>query len=168
MSIRAMFPSSGAGKEAVRAPVSLLQRDLNRLFEDFFPGFELSSFPTSLSAVDRRTAGFSPSLDVHETENEYVVHAELPGVEEKDIDLSLKENHLIIRGEKRSQIDKTEGEGRRYVERSYGSFQRVIPLAVDVDEDAIDASFAKGVLTVKLPKSKVTKADHKKISVRAQ
>ncbi len=159
MAIRAMFPSNYAGKEAVRAPISLLQRDLNRLFEDFFPGFSAGS--------ENRQTAFSPSVDVHETEKEYVVHAELPGVDEKDIDLNLKENHLIIRGEKRNNIEKAE-EGRRYVERSYGSFQRVIPLAVDVDEDAIDASFAKGVLTVKLPKAKEAKPDSKKISVRSQ
>lgn len=159
MSIRSIFPSTYNGRDAIRVPVSLLSRDLTRLIDDLFPSLT--------GAEEARSVAFSPTLDVHENDKEYVVHAELPGVDEKDIDLSLKENHLILRGEKRNQVDKTE-EGKRYIERSYGSFQRVIPLAMDVDEDAIDASFSKGVLTVKLPKSKATKPDQRKISVRSQ
>ena len=100
MSIRSMFPGTYNSRDEIRVPVSLLPRELTRLLDEVFPSFS--------GAEENRVAAFSPTLDVHESEKEYVVHAELPGVEEKDIDLSLKENHLILRGEKRNQVERSE------------------------------------------------------------
>jgi HSP20 family protein len=95
---------------------------------------------------------WSPRCDVTESDEALVVHAELPGVEAKDMDVSIHEGVLIVRGEKRSER-KEEEEGKSYSERFFGSFERRIALPATVDEDKIDASLKDGVLEVRLPKS---------------
>lgn len=95
---------------------------------------------------------WSPRCDVTESDEALVVHAELPGVEASDMDVSIHEGVLTVRGEKRSER-KEEEEGRSYSERFFGSFERRIALPATVDEDRIDASLKDGVLEVRLPKS---------------
>jgi len=90
------------------------------------------------------------------------ISAELPGLEEKDVEVLMGDGVLTIRGEKKSAIEDTE---RAFSERSYGRFERRIPLAWDVEEDKIDASFRNGVLTVTLPKSAESKPNVKRIAV---
>jgi HSP20 family protein len=95
---------------------------------------------------------WSPRCDVTESDDALVVHAELPGVEAKDMDVSIHEGVLTVRGEKRTERTE-EAKGRSYSERFFGSFERRIALPATVDEDKIDATLKDGVLEVRLPKS---------------
>ena len=92
-----------------------------------------------------------PSLDIHETEKQYVITLEVPGVEEKDIQLTLDDDVLWVRGEKRQEEERKDAQ-YHFVERSYGSFQRALNLPADANQDAINASFKNGVLTITLDK----------------
>jgi len=90
-------------------------------------------------------------VDIAGSEKEYVISAELPGVDEKDIHVELRGDSLILSAEKRQEA-KSEGKGFYRIERSYGSFQRVLAVPDDADTDAVKASYKKGVLTVTLPR----------------
>ncbi|NPU83128.1 MAG: Hsp20/alpha crystallin family protein [Syntrophaceae bacterium] len=154
-------PAVPAGKENVH-PFSVLQQEMNRIFEDFFQGTALSTFPASGEHV----GSFYPSVDVKEGEKEIVVHAELPGMEEKDVDLLLEESSLVLKGEKKFEKE-DKGEGYHTIERSYGSFRRVIPLPREIDLNKTQARFKNGVLTVTLPKKEQAKAKGKKIPIQS-
>jgi HSP20 family protein len=108
-------------------------------------------------------ASFAPRLEVVEREGEYLVTAELPGLEEKDFSIEVHGNVLTLRGEKRSE---TAGEekGRHFSERSYGAFRRAIELPVEVSSDKASAAFKNGVLTVTLPKAETAKVRHIPVS----
>lgn len=101
-------------------------------------------------------AGFVPSLEVVEHDGEFVVTAELPGLEEKDLNLEVHGNVVTLRGEKRSERS-GESEGRAWSERSYGEFRRAVELPADVQGDKASASFKNGVLAITLPKSETSK-----------
>ncbi len=136
-----------------------LQKEINSLFESFFRGAELD-FPWR--GAETR---FTPRVDVSETDDAVLVKAELPGMEEKDVDVTLDNHQLIMKGEKKEEKeDKVRGVQR--VERSYGSFYRSIPIPADVDEDKIEANFKRGVLDIKLPKTQADKEKRRKIEVK--
>jgi HSP20 family protein len=122
-----------------------LSRTMDRLLEDLSRG--------SAGAVAQ---GFAPRLEVVERDGEYVVTAELPGVEEKDLNVEVHGNVLTIRGEKRSERS-GESEGRAWSERVYGEFHRSIELPTDVQGDKAKASFKNGVLSITIPKSDASK-----------
>lgn len=105
-----------------------------------------------------------PAVNISENERNITVEAELPGMESKDIDISLQRNMLHLRGEKKFEEEKQEGSYHR-IERSYGSFSRTIPLSSAVDEDRASASFKNGILTITLPKKEVEQG--KKISIES-
>jgi HSP20 family protein len=111
-----------------------------------------------------RPADFAPAVDVHEDEESLVLHAELPGVKREDIDIQVDGNVLTLKGERKLANG---DEKRRYhrVERSYGSFVRQWQLPTNIDATKVDASFAEGVLTLKLPKKEEQKS--RKIEVRS-
>ena len=109
---------------------------------------------------------FSPQADAAATEGAYQIELELPGVDDNDIEITLHDNVLMIKGEKRSQREE-EGKSYYFSERAYGSFQRSFRLPGDVDADQIDASFAKGVLTMTLPKLTEREEQAKRIKVNA-
>jgi len=109
--------------------------------------------------------GWMPAVDVFEKEDKFVVKAELPGMKEDDIDVSVVGDTLFIRGEKKTEAEIKEEDYYR-CERSYGSFYRSIPLPSTVDADKIEASFEDGVLEVALPKS--AKMKPKKVAVSAK
>jgi len=143
-------------------PFFALQRDINRMFDDFFRGFDLVPF-----GREKSFGGFSPSVDVREDEKEVKIKAELPGLEEKDVEVTLGEDVLTIKGEKRE--DKEEkGEGRWYRESHYGSFSRVIPLPKGLNQEKVDARFRNGVLSITLPRFEVSESKKKKISVKTE
>ncbi|MCB8986586.1 MAG: Hsp20/alpha crystallin family protein [Ardenticatenaceae bacterium] len=128
-----------------------LWQNVNRAFDDFFNGSDLLPFDTMKNE-------FSPSLNISETDEAIEVTAELPGVSEKDVDISLSQDALTIKGEKKQEHEEKRQDYYR-MERSYGSFSRVIPLPRDVvDGDKVEASFEKGVLRITLPK--LEKAQH--------
>ena len=139
------------------SPFLTLQREMNRLFDDVFRGFDAPS-------VLGRSANW-PNIDVAETDTEYKVTAELPGLEEKDVELTLRDSALIISGEKRDEREE-KNEGRYYAERFVGRFSRTIPLPVEVDADKVGAAFKNGVLTVVLPKSEQARETAKRIPIQ--
>jgi HSP20 family protein len=118
---------------------------MNGLLEEAFRGFDA---PALFGRGQNLTAANWPKIEVNETDAEMKVLAELPGLDEKDIDLSISDGALIIRGEKKAEV---EDKSRQFSERFYGRFERRIPLGVD-EEDKVEASFKNGVLTVTLPK----------------
>jgi len=139
------------------------QTQMNRLFDEFFSRpFGLSPFLGGSTLW----GDFAPSVDVSETDKEIVVSAELPGIEPEDINITLEHNTLTISGEKRAE---KEEKGKRYyrLERSYGSFQRTVPLPEGIDEDKIDAAFKRGVLCITLPKTAEAQQKRKQIEVKA-
>ena len=103
-------------------------------------------------------------FDVAETDNAIEISAELPGIEEKDVEVTFSDGVVTIKGEKKAEKEETE-KGHVYRERTYGSFQRSIPLHGEVVTDKVEASFDKGVLTVELPKTPEAKKAHKKIPI---
>ena len=127
-----------------RSPFLSLHREMNRMFDDVFRGFDLAPFgPT------RGLDGLGwPQIDIDETDKEVRITAELPGLEEKDVSLEIADGVLSISGEKKTE---SEDKARRFSERYYGRFERRIPLE-DVDEDKVSASFKNGVLTITMPK----------------
>lgn len=139
------------------SPLSLstFRGELDNLFESFLRREPL--FTTN--------GGWSPALDVAETPEEIVVTAELPGVDEKDVSVSVTGNHLIIKGERKKEEEKKEKHFHR-MERSYGRFERMIAVPATVDTGKISAEFTKGVLEVHLPKN--PKEMPKEIKVKAK
>ncbi len=138
------------------SPVVSLQREMNRIFDDVFRDFDDSRFFAG------RTGW--PSVDVEETDKEYRVTAELPGLEERDVEVLLHDGLLTVRGEKRLE---TENRNRTYSERFYGRFERQIALDRDIDESAVDATFKNGVLTVTVRKSTSAVERSKRIPINA-
>ncbi len=138
------------------SPVLALHREMNRLFDDFFRGFDLP-----LASRLGWSNGW-PHVEVDETETEVKVVAELPGMEEKDVDVTLRHGVLTLKGEKRAETN-----GSVYSERWHGSFQRSIDLGPDIDPDKVTASFKNGVLTVTLGKRPEAQTQVKRIPIKA-
>jgi HSP20 family protein len=152
-------------------PLESLHRQIDRLFEDFGRGvwqpFRHSLFGTEELWPHAVTLGATaPAVDVAETEKAYEITAELPGMDEKNIDVKVADGSLTIRGEK--QEEKEEKKKDYYLhERHFGSFERSFSLPESVDADKIGAAFKKGVLTVTLPKKPEAQKPAKKIEVKA-
>jgi HSP20 family protein len=134
-----------------------LHREVNRLFDDVFRSFGESTLPGG--------RGMWPTVDVDETEKEYRVTAELPGLEQSDVEVLLQDGLLTIRGEKKLE---SEGRNRSYSERFYGRFERQLSLDRDVDESAVVATFKNGVLTVTVPKNARAIERTKRIPINAE
>lgn len=145
--------------------------EMDRLFDRFAGGFGLPSLRRmfDLEPGWRSESTFTlavPAVDVTEDETAYHIAAELPGMDEKDIDVAVSGDMLVLKGEKRQ--DTEEKEKNRYVaERAYGAFQRTFYLPDAVDRDKIAADFSKGVLTITLPKTGAAQKQQKKIEVKA-
>lgn len=129
-------------------PMLAIQNEMNRMFDQLFS----DDFPFTPRLLARPAMDFFPRLDISETETEYKVSAEMPGMDEKDIQVRFEKDTLVLSGEKKSETEEKEKTYHR-VERSYGSFERVIPFNVPLDEDKVSAQFKNGVLTVTLPKT---------------
>lgn len=141
-------------------PIFSLQREMNKMFDSFsqslFDPLHSKEFDFSKSAF--------PKIDVVEAEKEIKITAELPGMEEKDIDVSLSGDLLIIEGEKKAEKE-DEKDGYRVMERSYGKFNRAIQVPTGVESEKIDAKFKNGVLKITLPKTEEAQKEKKKIKV---
>ncbi len=135
-----------------RYGIDVFERDMHRLFDDIL-GHELGLSPIW---TEEGRAGFIPRVDVVETDKEVRISAELPGMSEDDIELTVDDDTLIIRGEKRTESEHQEGSTYR-MERSYGSFRRVVQLPSEVKPDKAEAVYANGVLTVTLPKAETSR-----------
>ncbi|MEW5979300.1 MAG: Hsp20/alpha crystallin family protein [Acidobacteriota bacterium] len=141
-------------------PFYSLQRAINQVFDNFFEGFDLSPF-----SLEGCLGSFTPQIDVTETDKEFQITAELPGLDEKDMEISLANNLLTLKGEKREEKEDKRKDYYR-MERSYGMFERSIPVPAGVDLDKVEASFRKGVLTVTLPKAAEYQRERKKIPIK--
>ena len=153
---------SGGGLLGGGDPFLSLHREMNRLFDDAFRGA-----PATAGQGSGAGNFVNALMNVSETDNEIRITAELPGVTEQDIDVSLDDDVLTIRGEKK--FERTEGgekESFHFVERSYGTFQRAIRLPFPINPDQVKASFENGVLTVTLPKTAQAERT-RRIQVRA-
>jgi HSP20 family protein len=160
-----------AAAPQVWRPFESLRREVDRLFDDFDGGFWRSSFrmPSfDVAPVRRGQATFAamPAVDVSETDKAYEITAELPGMDEKNVEVKLANGILTIKGEK--QDEKEEKKKDYYMrERSFGSFERTFAVPDGVDSDKIEAGFRNGVLSVTLPKSVEAQKAEKKIAVKA-
>jgi HSP20 family protein len=161
MNLKSLIPV-GLGRSALMReshPFSALQQEIDRLFNDFGRGFPAfgRGFP-ALGASD-----LAPRMDMTETDTAIEFTAELPGLEEKDVEINFVDDILTIRGEKKSDKEQSD-KNYRLVERNYGSFSRSVELPAGIDPASIQASLSKGVLTVTVPKPAPSVA--KKIEVK--
>lgn len=149
-------------------PLTSLHREIDRLFDDF--SRSLSMFPFGRGG-DWEPFGFgsqggmlNPDVDVVEKDNAFEITAELPGLAEDDIDVSVSDGILTLKGEKKEEKEETR-KGYRLSERRYGSFQRSFRLPEGVDEDKIEADFDKGILKLLLPKTAEAAKQPKRINL---
>lgn len=155
------YENTPALEPANDSPVAQLQRDMNRVFDEFWNRFGVT-LPAQTGA-----AGFGvPRLDISESDDKVEVVADLPGLTEKDVELGVTDDTLTIRGEKKDERTE-EKKGYYLSERSYGAFHRAVPLPPGVDADKAEARFANGVLTVTLPKADDARSRVRRIEVKA-
>lgn len=139
-------------------PFFALHREVNRLFDNALRSLGSRPF-NGFAALE----GNWPSLEVSDGEKEIRIVAEMPGMDEKDIEILLSDGVLTLKGEKRSETDDKD---RQYSERYYGRFERRIPLGFEVDESKVDARFDKGILTITLPKSETALSRVRRIAIK--
>lgn len=146
-------------------PFEVLHREMNELFDTFMREFGGGGLPSLWS--EPMVGRIHPRFDVAETEDAIQVTAELPGLDEKDIQVTLDNNILTVRGEKKQERE--EKKKNYYMsERSYGEFQRVIPLPTEVEADKVKAHFKKGVLNITLPKTQKALTEGRRIQIRTE
>jgi HSP20 family protein len=164
MSFRALSPfgRSPVARSNERNDTLPWRGEFDRLFEDMFKGFG------NLPAVWGE-GNAAPKVDIKETKDGIEVTAELPGVDEKDVEVELVDDLLTIRGEKKvERTDENKDKGYHVMERSYGSFQRAIRLPYAAENDRVSATFSKGVLKITCPRPAEIAAKTRKIDIRPQ
>lgn len=172
MDFKSLLPSHW-GRHAVAPPAPHdpfddLHREINRLFHEYTRGFRIPTFGGAFSPFSPTNgiSGEGPNIDISETDDAYEITADLPGVDQQDVDISLVDNMLVIKGEKRTNHEEKKKD-YRLIERSFGSFERMIPVPFNADPEAIKAVFEKGVLTITLAKPPEAKERVKKIPLSA-
>lgn len=157
------------------APLSSLREEIDQLFEDFASGWALSPFRRRRGSLQPAAGTLSdwsvrsPEFDVVEKDGAIEIRADLPGMEEKDIDVKLSDGALTVSGERTEERKEGEEEGNYYLaERRYGAFARTIPIPEHIDRDKVEASFRKGVLTIHLPKTAEAREKSKRIEVKGE
>ena len=144
-----------------RAPfpeMTRVEREMEDLFSRFFGGW-----PWARREIE--ALGWTPAVDLVEKDNELALRADLPGLTEKDIELTLQDGTLTLQGHRKEEKETKEGEGYYHTERWSGSFCRTLTLPPEIDPEKVSASFKNGVLEIHLPKSK--EAEGKKIEIKA-
>lgn len=165
MGIRDLTPWTRGRQPSVAGsdfhPLHTLHEQMDRVFDDFFRGFDLAP----LGRATRDGAFLAPRIDASESDKEYRFSVELPGVDEKDMEVTLSHCVLTIKGEKRVESRKEKDHYLR-TERSYGAFRRSFSLPSDTDEEKVGASVNKGILTVTVARNADGKTAPKSIEVR--
>lgn len=166
--------SSGGGKplsiwqsadqEGFLNPVVQLHRDMERLFDEAFRGFGLTSMRESPFRLEKEDV-LKPNVDIAADNKAYTITVEVPGIKENEVELDLANDALIIRGTKKREKEEQDKEYYR-VERSYGQFERVLSLPEDAMQENINASFDNGILTVTIPRKALPKAEVKHIDIK--
>jgi len=159
MNLKSLVPSRQQSNLARRDfnPFDLLQREIDRLFDDFGRGLA--------APAGSGPAALIPDIEVAETDKQIEVTVELPGLERKDVDISLEGNTLTIRAEKKAETEQKD-KNVQLSERSYGMFLRVLELPVTVDPSAVQATMSNGVLKISIPKP--AQSQPKKIEVKEE
>ena len=142
-------------------PFSQLHREIDRVFSDFMTDWPWTG---RMNLMDRRMGNFVPDVDITETDKEFRVTAELPGMDEKDLEVTYLQGGLTIKGEKREEHEQ-EGRDFYHSERQFGAFERTIPLPSDINPDKARASFKRGVLSISLPKTEEARSTRKPIPI---
>ena len=146
----------------------LFRSDMDRLFDRFARGFGLPSLRNiaDLEPPWRSFVLSAPPIDMSEDDGAYKISAELPGLDAKDVEVSVSGDRLVVKGEKRQQ---QEEKNKNYYlsERTYGSFERSFELPVSVDRGKIAADFSRGVLTITMPKTAEIQKQQKKIEIKS-
>jgi HSP20 family protein len=157
---------SPARRGVFSSPLAELHREVDRLFDDFMTDFR--PWRSGVGFWGDGKGELVAKVDVSETDNEIQVTADLPGIDEKDIEVTLSDGVLTIKGERKAEKEeKDEKKSYHRIERSSGLYSRSIALPSEVDESKVKADFAKGVLTVRMPKSAQARSKVKKISIKA-
>ncbi|NOX34741.1 MAG: Hsp20/alpha crystallin family protein [Deltaproteobacteria bacterium] len=147
------------------SPLKTLHEEVDRLFNNVFSGFGTLLFEPGNPFFSNMAGDIlKPHLDLGATEKEYTVSVEIPGVEKKDVKLEITNDTLAIRGEKKQENEEKNKHFYR-LERSYGSFQRVLSLPDDADRDRVNAVFKKGILTITIPRKALPESNVKQIEI---
>lgn len=157
MNLRSLVPfGNNYPAPPMTSPFGSLQREIDRLFSDFGRGFGIPAMPSR---------NMMPNIDVSETDNEIEITVELPGLQRSDVEISLDDDVLTIRGEKKAETtEKDDKKNVHVAERAYGVFYRAIQLPAGVDPATIEATMANGVLKIKIPRPAPSQA--KKIEIK--
>jgi HSP20 family protein len=155
-------------------PMESFRSEMDWLFDDLFGGRAMMPFPRSLFDWDvepfgdltKRLGAVAPRIDVRESDKAFTIDAELPGMDEDDIELTLSDGLLTLKGEKKEEREEKK-EDYYLSERRYGSFKRTFRVPDSVEQDEVSASFRKGVLTVAMPKSAKVRKEEKRIKIKA-
>lgn len=170
MAMRELTPWRSAGlpsqSDDLFGGFRFLQREMDRLFDDVFRGFEMPSVGRSLGPVFEGGA-VAPRLDIAVNPKAYEINVELPGVEQKDIDVSVADGVLTVKGEKKAEAEEKDKQYHR-VERSYGAFQRRLSLPDDANAEKVEAAFKNGVLSITVPRVQQVEPPVKKIAIKAK
>lgn len=162
MNMREMIPwgrSQSAVQSVTSDPFLSLHREMNRLFDDVFRGFDAPALAGRFPAFGTSW----PKLEIATTDKELTISAEVPGMDENDIEVLLDDGALTIRGEKTSA---TEDKVRQFSEHFYGKFERRVPLDATVAADKVSATFKNGVLTVTLPRTEPAASGARRIAIQ--
>jgi HSP20 family protein len=162
MSVTQLIPWNRNRNSLVRTgnrdPFFSLQREVNRLFDDMWNGLDMPLLRNS------QIENGWPVIDLVEHDKDFTLNVELPGMDEKDVDIQIAEGTLILRGERKEEREDVKGD-QRYSERMYGRFERQIPLGMDIDLAKAKATLKNGLLTVNLPKAAQAKVETHRIPV---
>lgn len=155
------------GQSRSYSPMARFHQELDRMFDNFFHGFGFPSMgfgrEHSLAVPDE---WLRPTLDVAASEKEYTISVELPGVDEKDVQLELSDDTLLIKGEKKQEKEEKEKNYYR-MERSYGSFQRVLSLPEDAEHEGIGAVYRNGILKITIPRKAGPVRESRQIAIKS-
>lgn len=157
-----------SGLRSYASPFDQFHAEFDRMLDSMFSDFGVHPGRRLFDAADKRLeqVTMKPKIDVYGTEKEYVIEADLPGIEEKDLSIELKNDLLILSAEKKFE-EKKEEKGYYRVERSFGSFRRVLNIPEDADKDNIKAKLNNGVLCITMPRTKVVEGSAKKIAIES-
>jgi HSP20 family protein len=150
-----------ATRDDLHDPFLSFRRDVDRMFDDFFNGFGGRAVGSPFPSWTAPT----PSLDLTETEKQIVVTAEMPGLDDKDFEVSVSGDILTLKGEKKAEHEHRNGDAH-YLERRVGSFSRSVRLPFEVQDEKVDARYEKGVLTIRVPKPADMQRQIRRIEVR--
>ena len=147
-------------------PFLQMRREMNRLFDDVFSGFGGLGLPGAFAPALQQMPA-APKIDVSETDNEIQIKAEMPGIDQNDVEVLLEDDRLIIRGEKKQEQEREDKDRNYHVrERVQGAFSRTLPLPFAPDPNQVKAEFKDGVMTITIPKPQEVKQKQHRIDVQ--